>query len=273
VHLLDPSPLNHEKARVFLAEHVAIHKLPTKLEFTVGKAEDYASDRTAAAQNSASLVICAAAAHFVDPSMLIRAMYGMIRPGGTMAIYTYWLPAFPGLDQTLGVVYGKTVTKAMKLCIRDEKTRTVFVDAAARLCAGSELLDAIAVPGDLFEDVRRIQINPQTRLAIDTYRDDPPVPYVPLPSQVGQHEEKIEYVDGKDSEAEGWTRSVDLDFLHGMVRTILPTDIKLSEEQHEALYGELDLAFAAECPSGSARAMWGLSMILATRRGSELKDS
>lgn len=90
---------------------------------------------------------------------------------------------------------------------------------------------------------------------MDTYREDSPVPCVPLVSQVGQHEAQFAYMDGKEPQAEGWIKSVDLDFLHGIIQTILPADIKLSEEQHEVLLGELDRIFAAECPSGSARAM------------------
>jgi hypothetical protein len=273
VHLLDPSPLNHEKAKVFLGEHVTIQKWPTKLEFTVGKAEEYADERAVAAESGASLAICATAAHFIDPSMLIRAMYNMIRPGGTMAIYSYWIPIFPDLNPGLGDIFGKTVTKAMKLCIRDEKTRLLFVDAGSRLCAGTAVLDAIAVPRNLFEDVQRIQINPQTLVAMDSYREDPPAPYMTLPSQVGQHEDMITYVEGTDAEADGWSKIVDLDFLQGMVRTILPADIKLSEEQHEALYGDLARAFAAECPSGSARVTWGLNMILATKRSSAVTEA
>lgn len=267
VHLLDPSPLNHEKARVFLAEHVSVNNLQTKLEFTVAKAEDYANERSFATGSSASLAICATTAHFIDPDMLIRAMYKLIRPGGTMAIYSYWLPVFPELDPALSVEYTKAVTKAMKLCIQDEVTRKVFVDAVARLCAGSTVMDAIAVPEDLFEGIQRIQINPQVTVSLDTFREDPPVLYTPLNSQVREHEDRCTYVYGKDPEAEGWTMSVDLDFLHGMIRTILPADIQLSKEQNEKLYGDLDRAFTAECSSGSTLAIWGLDMILATRRG------
>lgn len=126
VHLLDPSPLNHQKAQVLLAEHVARHKLSIKLKITVGKAEDYASKRAVTAESGASLAMCATTAHFIDPTMLITAMYEMIRPGGTMAIYSYWNPVFPDLHPALGIAFGKTLTKAMRLCIRDETTRTLI---------------------------------------------------------------------------------------------------------------------------------------------------
>ncbi|KAF9731227.1 hypothetical protein PMIN06_012091 [Paraphaeosphaeria minitans] len=266
VHLLDPSPLNHEKARVFLAEHVSVNNLQTKLEFTIAKAEEYPNKRSVAADSGASLAICASTAHFIDPDMLIKSMYKSIRPGGTVAIYSYWLPVFPDLDPALSVEYTKTVTRAMRLCIRDEATRNVFSDAVARLCGGTTVMDAIAVPGDLFEGIQRIQINTQTALSLDTFREDPAVPFTPLDSQVREQEDKCTYVSATDAEAEGWTMSVDLDFLHGMIRTILPADIQLSKEQHEELYGNLDRTFAAECLSGSTLAMWGLDMILATRR-------
>ncbi|OAG02708.1 uncharacterized protein CC84DRAFT_1166536 [Paraphaeosphaeria sporulosa] len=267
MHLLDPSPLNHEKARVFLAEHVSVNNLQTKLEFTVAKAEEYANKPAVTAESGVSLAICASTAHFIDPDMLVKAMYRLMRPGGTMAIYSYWLPVFPDLDPGLSVVYTKTVTRAMRLCIRDEATRNVFADAVARLCTGTTVMDAIAVPDDLFEGIQRIQINPQTALSLDTFREDPAVPFTPLDSQVREHDGKYTYVSGTDPEAEGWTMSVDLDFLHGMIRTILPADIQLSKEQHEELYGDLDRAFVERCLSGYTLAMWGLDMILATRRG------
>lgn len=271
LYLLDPSPLNHDKARDFLAEHVAKHNLPTRLKFAVGKVEGYAGGERAEAiaENSGggvSMAICATAAHFIDPAALVRAMYEMLRRVGTMAIYSYFLPIFPDLDPAVGVAFSRAAIRAMRLCVKDEPTRASFTDSGARICAGTAVLDAIAVPGSLFEDVKRISINPETAAATDIYREDSPVPFVPLPSQVGPHEEQVEYHDGKDPEAEGWVKIVDLEFLHGKIRTILPTDLELSEEQREALFGDFDRVFAAECPSGSSRAMWGLSMILGTKR-------
>lgn len=260
---MDPSTSNHWTARKFLRDYSEAHNLQTKLDFTLAKAEE----RSKHVKN-ASLAICATTAHWIGPNDLIKCMAGILRPGGTLAIFTYWLPIFPGHDPKLAIVLAKAITAAMRTCLRpgDEATYAVFEKTAARLMAGKDILDSIPIPTELFEDAVRFRINPEADMAFEVYRNDPPVPCVPLPSQVSQDELKVTYVSGIDPEAEGWSFSVDLEWLHGLLQTYIPSTVQLSEEQYGELYGELDRTYAAECGTESVQAYFAVSGILARRR-------
>ncbi|KAK3319177.1 hypothetical protein B0H66DRAFT_623615 [Apodospora peruviana] len=48
--------------------------------------------------HGADIVICATAAHFIGPDGMAKSMTTMLKPGGTMAVFSYWMPSFPCLS-------------------------------------------------------------------------------------------------------------------------------------------------------------------------------
>ena len=264
VHLLDPSPLNHEKARIFLGEWVARHGLHTRLEYTLSTAEE--GNRHV--KEDADLVVCAEVAHFVDPDSLVASAAGMLRFGGTLAVYTYWVPVFPDQSKRFSEIFCRALTRTLGLCIRpgDQVTSSLLSKAAARVSSGSGYLDSVPMPDEYFEDIRRVRINPDSENVMDTFRRSFPVPFEPVPSRARDGEKEFRYYSGQDPQAEGWCFEVDSKWLHNFMATMRPAEVELSDELYESIYGEWDRVFAKECPSGSTRALWPVNLILATRR-------
>ena len=263
VYLLDHSPQNNEKARVFLGEWVQRHSLKTKLEITESTAEEgheFVKD--------ADLLICATTAHFIDPDSLITSAARMLRPGGTLAICSYMVPVFPDQSKHFSDTFCKAVTRTIGLCIPpgDEDAKSLLSRATARISAGDGLLDSVPVPKEFFEDVQRVHINPDAEKVMDIFRSSFPVPCKPIPSRVDGDERKLYYNSGKDWQAEGWCFPVDSKWLHNFMATTRPANIEMSDEQYQSMYGEWDRVFESECPSGSTRALWGVNLILATRK-------
>ncbi|KAF2758586.1 hypothetical protein EJ05DRAFT_475891 [Pseudovirgaria hyperparasitica] len=263
VHLLDPSPLNHQMARKYLGQLVEQQSLQTKLDFTQATAEEghkFVKD--------ADMLICAETAHFIDPEELVKSAAAILRPAGTLAIYSYWGPIFPDQSRELSDAFCKVITRALGCCLKpgDEEARSRLGSAAARVSAGKSVLDSIPVPEEYFEDIRRVRINPDAERAIEVFRKSFPVDHEPAPSRIGNNDKHFIYQSGCDPEAEGWSFLVDNRWLHNFIATMRPTDVELSDEEQKVIFGEWDMLFANECPSGSTRALWAVNVILATRR-------
>ncbi|OJJ88365.1 uncharacterized protein ASPGLDRAFT_41931 [Aspergillus glaucus CBS 516.65] len=200
IHNSDPSPWNEEQARAFLSEWAQQHTLNPFLEYSQSSGEK-AYFQTG--EQSADLVICATAAHFMHPDGLVDSIGRMLRPGGTLAIFSYWMPSFPGRSERFHDVFGQTfdnLVLSKLLSCTDDVGRAKLAKVVERRMTGKGVLDSVPLPEDIFKDPLRVYIN----------TDDAEVPYGSFfakvspggVSRVKDGEHLVHYHTGTDKEAE-----------------------------------------------------------------------
>ncbi|KAF2256106.1 hypothetical protein BU26DRAFT_536400 [Trematosphaeria pertusa] len=271
VHISDPSPANLDQARAFLPAWASSRGLSPTLEYSAASGEDA---HLHAGPSAADLVICATAAHFIDPDGLAASIATMLRPGGTMAVFSYWMPTFPGRSQRFhdvfarvwdALVLGALAAREQEACAGDDLRQTRLARVVARRVAGNGVLDSLPVPPEFFTDARRVYINAPA---------DGGIPYAALfekfvpaergISRVSESEEIVHYETGRDAEAEGWLFEVDREWLPGFVDTVRP--VALGEEERREAYAEWEEVFGEECPGGVLQVLWPAYLVLATRK-------
>lgn len=272
VHISDPSKSNEDQARSFLSQYISSHNLCTTLEISQSTGEEA---YLKVGECSADMVICATAAHFMDPDSLADSVAKMLRPGGTLAVWTYWFPTFPDQKSSRLVdAFAKALDQlALKPVFESGNTAglAILAKTLERENAGNGLLDSLPLPNDLFTDPVRIFINPTTDLA----------PYRALSKQFTtenvelrgvsrvQPEDRIlKYESGVDAEAEGWSFDADKEWLSHFLDTIRPLKCTLSEARIREIYDAWELVFDEECIDGRVRLLWPVFVVLATRKES-----
>ncbi|KAL7623786.1 hypothetical protein AAE478_005339 [Parahypoxylon ruwenzoriense] len=263
VHLSDPSPANEDQARAFLTEWANHHGVNIALEFSQSTGEE---TYTKAGEGNADLVISATAAHFMDPDGLATSIAKILRPGGTLAVFSYWLPTFPGRSQHFHDVFGKAyddiVLRAL-LAAADEQGRKKLGKVIERRMAGKGALDSVPIPEDLFEDPLRVYINSNGEVPYNKFFQQ----FEPADiSRVSSRDQIVNYRTGTDVEAEGWSFDADKKWIVSFFNTIRPTNSQLSEEEAAKAFAEWNKVFDEECPSGTVRVHWSAYLVLATRK-------
>ena len=269
IHNSDPSPGNEDQARSFLPNWAQRHNLSTIFEYSQSTGEEA---YTKTGEQSADMVICATAAHFIDPDSLAASIAKMLRPGGTLAVFSYWMPSFPGRSQHFHDVFAKYYDNLVlePLQSGDELTRTRLSKVIQRRMAGKGVLDSLPIPEELYDDPLRVYINAGTtgEIPYNTLFTK----FTPADSQFGANarvsarDRLVTYQTGADSEAEGWGFDVDKNWLSFFLDTIRPADQKLSEEESREAYKEWDKVFDEECSNGSLYVLWPAYAVLATRK-------
>ncbi len=269
IHNSDPSPGNEDQARAFLPNWAQRHNLATTFEYTQSGGEEA---HTKTGEQSADMVICATAAHFIDPDGLAASIAKMLRPGGTLAVFSYWMPSFPGRSQHFHDVFAKYYDNLVlePLQSGDDLTRTRLSKVIQRRMAGKGVLDSLPIPEEFYDDPLRVYINAGSTGEIP-YNSlfDKFAPVDPQPggiARVSARDRIVTYHTGTDAEAEGWGFDADKKWLSIFLDTIRPADKKLSEEESREAYKEWDKIFDEECPNGTLRVLWPAYVVLATRK-------
>ena len=270
VHISDPSPSNEEQARPFLSTWVERHGLNTTLEYSQSTGED-AYLKTG--EKQADLVICATAAHFMDPDGLATSIAKMLRPGGTLAVYSYWMPTFPHQSQQFHDAFAQTLDKLiLKPAVSGSDTgRAMVTKVLMNRMTGKGGLDSLPLSEDSFHDPLRVYINsPADELP---YRElsrqfSPTNEKLGGPSRVNFKDRIVHYQSGVNPEAEGWSFDVDRKQLAAFLDSVSPMNNKLSEEESRAVYADWERVFADECSTGTATIHWPVYVALATRNES-----
>ncbi|KAK8055196.1 hypothetical protein PG993_000423 [Apiospora rasikravindrae] len=292
VHISDPSPANEDQARAFLSRWLRQHGLEQqrRLEFSQATGEEAYK---AAGEQQADLVICATAAHFMDPDGLALSIARTLRPGGTLAVYSYWMPTFPDqpsprLQDTFIRTFDRLVMQPLEAAQRQEgrdggrndgkgesnpkasssssssSRWSRLASVCARRMAGNGVLDSFPLPAELFDEPTRVYINAgATTPYRDVWQRFMPTGVEPGgPGAVSPRDTIVRYETGVDAEAGGWAFSVDRSWLPVFIHTFR----ELPEEEAPAAYAEWDQVFAEECPGGFARIQWPVYLVLARRR-------
>ncbi|GAB1312811.1 S-adenosyl-L-methionine-dependent methyltransferase [Madurella fahalii] len=276
IHISDPSASNLDQARSFLTDYARRHNLDPVLEYSQSTGEE-AHTHLTRRQQHADLAICATAAHFIDPDGLAASMAALLRPGGTLAVFSYWMPSFPGRSRrfadAFAAAFDKTVLRALlakEAGQGGDPSRTRLAGVVRRRMTGSGVLDSLPVPDAAFDDPLRVYIN-----AGDTAAE---IPYSELfrkfapageplsgVSRVAERDRIVRYTTGVDPEAEGWEFEVDKKWLAAFFDTIRPPGVEMSEEARE-VYAEWERVFDEECPDGRVRINWPAYLVLASRK-------
>ncbi|XRM40512.1 hypothetical protein ABZX51_003830 [Aspergillus tubingensis] len=271
IHLSDPSPSNVSQARVFLPKWAAQHDLQPAFEYSQCTGEESYHHT---GEGQVDMVICATAAHFMDPDGLIASIGKMLRPGGTMAIFSYWLPTFPQQSAHFQDVFASIFEKVFMPHLQQDggvaSQKEMIYHVARRQGAGEGLLDSLPVPEDLFEDPVRVYINSAKDCRMPYYSQFakyfPPEFRPEDYSRVDDKDEKVKYNTGIDDEAEGWEFETDKEWLITYLNTVLPAQHKLEGETAKALLADWDRVFEEECPSGRLQVQWTANLVLGTRK-------
>ena len=268
VHVSDPSLWNEEQARSFLPDWAQRHGLNTALEYSQSTGEEA---YTQTGEKQVDMVICATAAHFMDPDGLVASIAKMLRPGGTLAVFSYWMPTFPDRSQHFHEVFAKTFDNVVLKPLQsgDDLSRTRLAKVVERRMAGKGVLDSLPLPEEFYDDPLRVYINsgageiPYNALFLKF------APANPQPggiSRVSSRDQIVSYYTGTDPAAEGWSFDADKKWLSVFFDTIRPPNNKLSEEESREAYAEWEKVFDDECPTGIVRVLWPAYVVLATRK-------
>ena len=268
VHNSDPSPGNEAQARSFLSDWAQRHGLDTALEYTQSTGEEA---YTKTGEKQADMVICATAAHFMDPDGLVASCAKMLRPGGTLAVFSYWMPTFPDRSRRFHDIFANTFDMIVLKPLQqsgDDSSRARLAKVVERRIAGNGGLDSLPLPEQFYDDPLRVYINSGTG---EKPYNDLFLKLAPANSQPGgiarvsSRDRIVRYHTGTDAEAEGWAFQADKKWLSIFFDTIRPKNSEESEEASKA-YAEWEQVFEEECPTGTVRVLWPAYIALATRK-------
>ena len=173
VHISDPGTSNEAQARTFLSRYIDSQNLSTALEFSQRTGEEAYKH---VGEGQADMVICATAAHFMDQDGLADSIAKMFKPGGTLAVFSYWFPSFPDESPRLLEAFAKTLDElALKpVSSGDDASQALLAKTFERQNTGNDPLDSPPLPGrNLFDDPMRVHINSSSeRAPIEPYRDN-----------------------------------------------------------------------------------------------------
>ncbi|CAI7591646.1 unnamed protein product [Penicillium glandicola] len=253
IHNSDPSPWNEEQARAFLSNYAKEHGLAPELEYSQSTGEETYKHT---GESAADLVIAATAAHFMDPDGLAECAAKILRPGGTLAVYSYWNPSFPGRSQHFHQTFGKTFDNLVLKSLEsgDDANRARLAKVIERRMTGGGCLDSVPLPTDLFEDPKRVYINAGPGEIPYKYlyqRFFGPGKDVGGVSRVGEQDEIVRYTTDEDVEAEGWAFDAGKEWFPTFFNTIRPANSTMTEEETREAYKEWEQVFDEECPQGT----------------------
>ncbi|KAF1952596.1 S-adenosyl-L-methionine-dependent methyltransferase [Byssothecium circinans] len=272
LHISDPSAANLDQARTFLPNWAQTHGHNPTLEYSVASGEEA---HVGVGEGNADLVICATAAHFIDPDGLAESIARMLRPGGTMAVFSYWMPTFPGRSKEFHDVFERVWDELVVKSLlsgekgKDDPSQTRLAKVVQRRMSGKGVLDSVPIPQELFTDAQRVYINAKSgeiayRAIFEKFLPAGGEPWGI--AKVDSGEKIVHYATGTDEEAEGWLFEVDRKWLSNFVNTIRPANSNMTEEEAREAYAEWNKVFDEECGDGVLRVLWPAYLVLATRK-------
>ncbi|KAL4898267.1 S-adenosyl-L-methionine-dependent methyltransferase [Aspergillus ambiguus] len=268
IHNSDPSPWNEEQARAFLSNYAEEHGLNPQLEYSQCTGEETWKHT---GDSSADLVIVATAAHFMDPDGLVECAAKILRPGGTLAVYSYWNPSFPGRSQRFHEIFGKTFDRLVlqELESDDNGNNARLAKVVERRMTGGGCLDSVPLPAEFYDDTKRVYINAEPGDIPYKYlyqRFAAPGKDVGGVSRVDERDEIVQYKTDRDVEADGWSFETKKDWFPVFFNTIRPANSKRTEDELAEAYKEWEQAFDEECPNGTVQVQWPCYLVLARRK-------
>ncbi|KAK4243609.1 hypothetical protein C7999DRAFT_36051 [Corynascus novoguineensis] len=305
IHISDPSPSNLDQARSFLTDYARRHDLDPVLEYSQSTGEE-AHTHIVPSNQYADLAICATAAHFIDPDGLAASIARLLRPGGTLAVFSYWMPAFPGRSQrfadTFTNAFDKVVVRALvakelaatttaKAGAGEEAaavdvSRTRLGDVVRRRMTGQGVLDSLPVPEEWFADPVRVYINAPREIPLTSVFRKIFASALPGsgPGREGGEEERhgpgggriggIPRLSERDEIVRYETGSHpeadgwEFEADKKWLATFFDTIRPPGVESDEAreAYAHWESVFDEECPSGRVRINWPAYLVLASRK-------
>ena len=220
----------------------------------------------------ADLVISATAAHFMDPDGLSESIGKILKPGGTLAVYSYWMPTFPGQSKRLHDAFAEALASLiLKPALREggEKAKGMLTKVITRRMPGNGGLDSLPLPEDVWENVKRVYINspgeeiPYRELSKQLSLDKE---MLKKGTRVGVSDEISKYESGVDAEGEGWAFDADKGQISAFLDSVRPFGDKMEEGEYRRIYGEWEKVFDEECPGGKVRIAWPVYVALATKK-------
>ncbi|KAL2191193.1 hypothetical protein L209DRAFT_747685 [Thermothelomyces heterothallicus CBS 203.75] len=282
IHISDPSASNLDQARSLLGEYVRRHGLNPVLEYSQATGEEAHTSLVSNNQH-ADLAVCATAAHFIDPDGLAASIAKLLRPGGTLAVFSYWMPSFPGRSQRFADAFANAFDKVVVSALVEKElaaaggaapdgtqpdlSRTRLAQVVRRRMTGRGVLDSLPVPEAWFDDPVRVYINaPRDEIPMAGLfrRFAPPGGEAGGVPRVGERDAVVRYETGTHPEADGWEFEADKKWLATFFDTIRPP-VAESDEAREA-YAHWQGVFDEECPSGRVNVNWPLYLVLASRK-------
>ncbi|GAM33869.1 hypothetical protein EIK77_001685 [Talaromyces pinophilus] len=268
IHNSDPSPWNEQQARAFLSTYAKENGLSPELEFSQSTGEEAYKH---VGESAADLVIVATAAHFMDPDGLVECAAKILRPGGTLAVYSYWIPSFPDRSENFNEVFAKTfdnlVLKALE--VGNDANRAKFLEVVKRRMTGAGCLDSLPLPAEHFEETTRIYINSgQGEVPYkDLYqRLAAPGKQVGGVSRVSENDEIILYKSDEDTQAEGWAFDAGKEWFPIFFNSMRAANSQMTQEEARDAYQEWEQIFDDECPNGTVRVYWPFYVALARKK-------
>jgi hypothetical protein len=161
VHVSDPSAANIDQARAFLPEYAGCRELKPGLEYSVFSGEDV---YVHVGEEQVDLAIFATGAHFIDLDGLAVFIGNKLRPGGTLAVFSYWMPTFPGkgakFPETFAEVWDNLVLGSLikSQDSVDDPSNTRLGRVVARRMAGKGVLGSLLLPEHVSTDPLRVYI-------------------------------------------------------------------------------------------------------------------
>lgn len=190
------------------------------------------------------------ALHFMDAEIVLRNVARALRPGGTLAIVSYGT-AINFLDEPrLNMLSAHVMHSGIKERV-DGHAGAVEMMAIRRYMAG---LDSTAIPGDLFTNVLRLQINMRESVTT-SFRMVPEGVLDALESEI-KVGETVRYIDD-----DGWHDETDVAWLKGYLKSIVEFE---DEAWDSAEWQEIERVITEEL-GGKVHIEWPVSMILALK--------
>ena len=201
----------------------------------------------------ADLVAAAECIMLMNPEQSVTGFAKLLRPGGTVAIWSYGRPIFPN-DETQGL-YDKISAKAWE---RVFPSKALETESAVKIM--KSWLDVVAFPPETWTDVKRVKWNNDRPLNFvgDEHFDHE----IKYQSGVGPGDKVVEQVDRDFWMKEG----CGIDWVKGFIDVQYPwetTDEEISE-QLNSLYEELEVAMGGE--GNTVKIAWPVVLLLATKR-------
>ncbi|KAL6241288.1 hypothetical protein RBB50_011761 [Rhinocladiella similis] len=266
LHVSDPSASNLHKAGGFLTTWMQCRGAEATLEFSqsVGEQADHL-----VGYGSSDMVICAVAAHFMDPDELVQSASNMLQPDGTLAIFTYMHPSFPNQSRPFAEAYLNSLMTAIISSSRDDsKASRVLWQAMSRMYCGKGGQDNIPLPAKFLTDCKRYHINASQG---EMTCQGKALKYLPAgielpPVRISPSEEIVALESGEDARGDGWTFEMDKESLFDFIATVGKPIGEEDNEEVLASYATFSQLFDEECPSGFTLARWPCKIAIGTRK-------
>lgn len=195
--------------------------------------------------------------HYMDPDATVRSVAATLRPGGTLAAVTYGFrllfPASPRVEE----LWYRTASNETTRLIREGKLFPAAIKGMARAMSG---LDFVPLPGDLYEDVRRVYVNVRhDEERPFAFVDPDPEVWGPAASRIAATDTRV-YV----PEDDGWSREADASWLRGLLASsqLGFDDTTWNTDEWKELESIITAA-----PGGKITVRWPVALLLATRKG------